>query len=241
VKSRWVLHARGSVQRKYKETHPSGTTKTVRPISFSPMFFAASEDSLEGELYRLVIEAGRFADRNGFAAVWVPERHFTHFGAPIQTQPCCTPRWRGRLDLYVCGRAASSLHYTIRFVSLRNGRWWTTFRAGRVEVSFAAGWNPTDFALSPEKYGDRHGELFHAIEVIKQLLRGESIEVRNGKGELEQIRSYPTPVQRDMPVWVTAAGNPDVFARAGAIGRKPPDSFAGSGHRNRRQKDRPLP
>src|SRR4029079_11852031 len=69
-----------------------------------------------------------------------------------------------------------------------------------------------------EKYGDRHGELFRAIEVIKQLLRGESIEVRNGKGELEQIRSYQTPGQRDMPVWVTAAGNPDVFARAGAIG-----------------------
>ncbi|HET6893581.1 MAG TPA: beta-ketoacyl synthase N-terminal-like domain-containing protein, partial [Pyrinomonadaceae bacterium] len=49
-------------------------------LKFGLMFFAASEDALVGDKYRLVVEAARFADEHGFSSVWVPERHFTKFG-----------------------------------------------------------------------------------------------------------------------------------------------------------------
>jgi alkanesulfonate monooxygenase SsuD/methylene tetrahydromethanopterin reductase-like flavin-dependent oxidoreductase (luciferase family) len=47
-------------------------------MQFSIFFFGA--DSSQPERYRLLFDAARFADSSGFAAVWVPERHFTRFG-----------------------------------------------------------------------------------------------------------------------------------------------------------------
>jgi hypothetical protein len=45
------------------------------------MFFAATQNPMDGDKYRLVLEAARFADRHGFASVWVQERHFTDMGS----------------------------------------------------------------------------------------------------------------------------------------------------------------
>ena len=52
---------------------------STRPISFSLFYFAAGEDAA-ADGYRLLLEGARFADRNGFEAVWTPERHFHAFG-----------------------------------------------------------------------------------------------------------------------------------------------------------------
>src|SRR5262249_45971244 len=51
----------------------------ARPVTFSLFYFAAGEDTAS-DGYRLLLESARFADRNGFEAVWTPERHFHAFG-----------------------------------------------------------------------------------------------------------------------------------------------------------------
>src|SRR5262245_46623046 len=58
-----------------------GTVTTVRPqlqkkVDFSIFFFSADGNASEDQRYRLLLESARFADGNGFAAVWTPERHF---------------------------------------------------------------------------------------------------------------------------------------------------------------------
>src|SRR5690606_38951972 len=50
-----------------------------RPVSFSLFYFAAG-GAQASEGYRLLLEGARFADANGFEAVWTPERHFHAFG-----------------------------------------------------------------------------------------------------------------------------------------------------------------
>ena len=67
------------------------------------------------------------------------------------------------------------------------------------------------FALAPERYANRHEEVVAGIETVKKLWRGEAISVRAGDGSEIQVRTYPTPVQREVGVWVTAAGNPRTF------------------------------
>src|SRR5258708_11832568 len=49
-------------------------------IQFGIMFFAASEATLERDKYRLVLEAAKFSDQNGFSSIWLPERHFATLG-----------------------------------------------------------------------------------------------------------------------------------------------------------------
>ena len=94
----------------------------------------------------------------------------------------------------------------------------STISTGRVGMSFGSGWNPDGFALTPQQYADRHDALFRGIEDVRRLWRGETIEARNGTGDAVRIRTYPSPVQRELPLWVTAASSPRTFERAGAIG-----------------------
>ena len=47
-------------------------------VDFSLFYFSADQGSEQP--YRLLMEGARYADQNGFAAVWTPERHFHEFG-----------------------------------------------------------------------------------------------------------------------------------------------------------------
>ena len=187
-------------------------------MKFGLMFFAASEDSLAGDKYRLVVESARFADEHGFSSVWVPERHFTSFGG-LYPNPAvlhaalamCT-----RTIRLNAGSVVAPLHNPIRIAE----EWSVVdnLSHGRVGLSFASGWNPDDFVFFPDRYATRHDQMFDAIRTVQRLWRGESIAATSGVGQPCVVRVLPRPVQPELPVWVTAAGNPQTFERAGAAG-----------------------
>jgi natural product biosynthesis luciferase-like monooxygenase protein len=89
---------------------------------------------------------------------------------------------------------------------------------GRVGISFASGWQPNDFVLQPEHYADRHDTMFRGIEIVRRLWRGETVRFPGPDQKEVEIRTLPRPVQEELPVWVTVAGNPETFRRAGAGG-----------------------
>ena len=187
-------------------------------MQFGLMFFASSEEALIGEKYRLVIESARFADQRGFSSLWVPERHFTKFGC-LYPNPAvlhaALARETKNLRLQA-GSVVVPIHNPIRIAE----EWAVVdnLSGGRVGISFAPGWNPDDFALCPEKYQDRHKQMFSGIEIVQKLWQGKSIQVTNGNGKQIDVRVYPTPVQKELPVWLTAAGNPQTFIQAGELG-----------------------
>ncbi len=86
-------------------------------------------------------------------------------------------------------------------------------------ISFAPGWQPNDFVLRPEAFQKRKDLMFEQIEMVRRLWRGEALPFVNPTGETIDVRILPRPVQKELPVWVTIAGNPESFvaaARAGA-------------------------
>jgi phthiocerol/phenolphthiocerol synthesis type-I polyketide synthase D len=89
---------------------------------------------------------------------------------------------------------------------------------GRVELSFAPGWNADDFALAPDRYDRRHDVMYDGIRTVQRLWAGEEIEATSGNGRPIRVRTYPTPVQPRLATWVTAAGSPQSFEAAGRIG-----------------------
>jgi natural product biosynthesis luciferase-like monooxygenase protein len=181
------------------------------------MFFNGTE-RVGGDSYRGLIESARFADAHGFSSVWLPERHFTEFGALYPnpaTLQAALARETKRLRL-MAGSAVLPLHHLLRLVE----EWSVVdnLSGGRAGMSFASGWNPADFALAPEAYSERQDALFAGIAEARRLWRGERMRVKGGDGVEVDVRIYPTPVQRELPLWVTAAGNPRTFERAGEIG-----------------------
>ena len=186
-------------------------------MKFGLMFFASTEDALAGDKYRLVIESAKFGDRNGFSCVWVPERHFTRFGS-LYPNPAvlhaALAMTTERIRLHA-GSVVAPLHNPIRIAEE-----WSivdNLSHGRIGISFASGWNPDDFAFFPERYGNRHQEMYKSIRTIQRIWRGEPLLVTSGNGKETEITIYPTPLQKELPIWITAAGNPRTYISAGEM------------------------
>jgi natural product biosynthesis luciferase-like monooxygenase protein len=182
------------------------------------MFFGGGESEHAREKYRLVIECSRFADQRGFAAIWLPERHFTRLGC-LYPNPSVLHAALARETRRVRLRAGSvvlPLHHPARVAE----EWAVVdnLSDGRVEISFAPGWNPEDFVLAPDGYENRHEAMYKAIETVERLWSGQPIRLQSGDGSWVEVRTSPRPIQARLPKWVTAAANPATFRRAGQIG-----------------------
>lgn len=190
-----------------------------KPMDFSLFFFASGEGGDESaDKYRLLLDASRFGDEHGFAAVWTPERHFHAFGG-LYPNPSVASAAIAAIteNLQIrAGSCVSPLHSPIRIAE----EWAVVdnLSRGRVGISFAAGWQPDDFVLMPENFAERKAIMFRQIEEVQELWRGGSVRYTNGKGKEIEVRTLPRPVQESLPVWITAAGSPDTFRMAGEHG-----------------------
>jgi natural product biosynthesis luciferase-like monooxygenase protein len=188
-----------------------------RPLAFSLMYFA-SEDSTARDKYRLLLEGAKFADAHGFEAVWTPERHFHAFGG-LYPNPSVTSAALAAVTQRIALRAGSvvmPLHHPARVAE----EWALVdnLSNGRVGVSFASGWQPRDFVLAPDAFADARRRMVDGIDQVRRLWRGEAISYPGPKGESHEVRTLPRPIQPELPVWLTAAGSPETFEKAGEIG-----------------------
>jgi natural product biosynthesis luciferase-like monooxygenase protein len=60
--------------------------------------------------------------------------------------------------------------------------------------------------------------MYEGIGIVEQLWSGQCIERSDGAGRTVRLRTYPTPVQKRLVKWITAAGSARSFQQAGAIG-----------------------
>ena len=196
-----------------------GVAAARRPVDFSLFYFSSNESEHDQHKYRLLMEGARFADENGFVAIWTPERHFHAFGG-LFPNPAITSAAVAAITKNVgirAGSVVSPLHS-----SLRIAEEWSivdNLSNGRAGISFAPGWQPNDFVLQPDAFHKRKDIMFEQIEAVRRLWRGEALPFVNGTGETVNVRVLPRPIQKELPIWVTIAGNPESFvaaARAGA-------------------------
>jgi natural product biosynthesis luciferase-like monooxygenase protein len=203
--------------------HPEQRATALRAERAAPapafsLFYFADDDERSGDRYRLLLEGARFADDHGFLAVWTPERHFHAFGG-LYPNPAVTGAAIAAATRRVGIRAGSvvlPLHHPLRVAEE-----WSlvdNLSGGRVGVSFASGWNANDFVLAPARYAGRREAMLEGIAQVRALWRGEPARLPNGDGTPIDVRIRPRPVQRELPVWLTAAGNPDTFRQAGELG-----------------------
>jgi natural product biosynthesis luciferase-like monooxygenase protein len=187
-------------------------------MPFSIIFFSGHEDMFPEYKYKLVVEGARFADQNGFTAIWTPERHFHSFGG-LYPSPAVLSAGLAmvteRLQIR-SGSVVMPLHNPIRVAED-----WSVvdnLSRGRIGISFASGFHPNDFTFDPETYPTRRDVMFERIETLRRLWRGEKIKVRGGAGNEIDVEIFPRPVQPELPIWITCSNNPQTFELTGAIG-----------------------
>ncbi len=198
-------------------------TVVKRPVAFS-LFYFSSDEKLDApgaqatQKYQMLLDGAAFADRNGFEAVWTPERHFHDFGGLYPNPSVISAAIAARTENVQirAGSCVSPLHHPVRIAED-----WSVvdnLSNGRVGISFAAGWQPNDFVIQPQSFADRKSLMFEQIEEVRALWRGEARTYDGPTGDPVEVQTLPRPVQKDLPVWITAAGNPETFRMAGEGG-----------------------
>ncbi|NQZ11390.1 MAG: LLM class flavin-dependent oxidoreductase, partial [Algicola sp.] len=195
-------------------------------LEFSMFYFASDQTGCDDK-YFLLREGATFADNNGFSAVWVPERHFHNFGGQF-ANPAIAAAAVSVLTKNIEIRSGSCvlpLHNIIRVAEE-----WSmvdNLSNGRVAMAVASGWHFNDFVLAPDNFENRHQILKDSIQTLRKLWAGEKVTFVNGKGTDSEIQIHPKPIRRELPLWVTAAANPETFRYAGSIGANVLTHFLG--------------
>lgn len=195
---------------------PTPADAPVRPApDFSVYFFGDyPAGSGAADPYELIVDTARFADRHGFHALWIPERHFHSFGGVFPNPvvlAAALARETSRIRLHA-GSVVLPLHDPIRVAE----DWSMVDRlsGGRVGIGCAPGWHAGDFVLAPEHFGTHRDVMYRHLDQVRRLWRGEAVERRSGTGEPVEIRTLPRPVQAMPPMFVAVVGNPESYQRA---------------------------
>ncbi|HYL97391.1 MAG TPA: MupA/Atu3671 family FMN-dependent luciferase-like monooxygenase [Blastocatellia bacterium] len=204
-------HPRTAPSQKESRTGPS-------QMKFGIYFFSDDGSSCESDKYSLLLECAKFADRNEFCAVWTPERHFQKFGG-LYPNPSVLGAALAVITERIAIRAGSvalPLHHPVRVAEE-----WSivdNLSRGRVAISFASGWHPDDFIFAPSSYETRKEVMYEGIEKIQRLWAGEAVAFDGIAGQTNTVHIFPKPIQTSLPVWITTAGTPATWIKAGEIG-----------------------
>lgn len=186
--------------------------------SFSLFYFPSQNAEQSADGYRLLIEGAKLADHAGFEAVWTPERHFHGFGG-LYPNPAVSSAAVAAVTERVQIRAGSCvlpLHHPIRVAE--DWAMIDNLSGGRAGLSIASGWQPHDFVLAPDRFADRKAKMLEAIDVLRRLWAGERVAFPGPGGKPTEIAILPRPLQKTIPLWLTAAANPETYRLAGELG-----------------------
>lgn len=203
---------------KRRKDAPRVSKGTSDDLSFSLMFFSSRGIGRDTGKYEIFLKCAEIADRGSFEAIWIPERHFHEFGGlfpnpAVLASALSVATHRVRIR---AGSVVLPLHEPLRIVE----EWSVVdnLSGGRVDLAFAVGWNPNDYALAPERYDERVRHTFEGIDEIKKLWRGEPARRKNGLGEAVVVNPFPTPVQKELNIWLTCTSGKERFEEAGRLG-----------------------
>jgi len=222
-----------TVPRGHESNRPDNTP-SGRPMAFSLFFFSADGATNQPDKYRLLLESARFADKHGLAAVWTPERHFQGFGG-LYPNPSLLAAALAMVTDRVQIRAGSlvlPLHHPARVAE----EWAVVdnLSRGRAGISFGSGWHPQDFLLAPESYASRREFTLRHIQTIRDLWAGKKVRFSDPDGSEYEVAVLPRPIQAEIPIWISIAGNPQSWIEAGQLGAnvlttfvsQPPDELS---------------
>ncbi|WP_103334282.1 MupA/Atu3671 family FMN-dependent luciferase-like monooxygenase [Pseudotabrizicola formosa] len=196
----------------------SGRIRSEKNIYFS-LYYWGNDDGAGASKYQLLLDGARFADAHGFVAVWTPERHFHAFGGPYPN-PSVTGAAVAAVTRNIGVRAGSCvvpLHHPARIAE----EWAVidNLTNGKAGMAIASGWQPEDFVLRPENTPPNNKlAMYAAADQVRRLWRGEAVDFPKADGTMVPVVTQPRPVSRELPLWVTTAGNPATWREAGEMG-----------------------
>ncbi|MEJ0000652.1 MAG: MupA/Atu3671 family FMN-dependent luciferase-like monooxygenase [Verrucomicrobiota bacterium] len=190
---------------------------STKPVQFSLYFFGNYAAEYSAGKYGLLLDATKFADANGFTAIWLPERHFHSVGgfSPNSSVLAGALALETKQIQLRGGSVVLPLHHPVRVAE----EWAVVdnLSQGRTGISIASGWHPNDFVFAPENFEKRREINITNLQIIRRLWRGESMELPIPGGGKHTVKLFPQPMQKELPFWFTCI-HKESYAEAGRQG-----------------------
>lgn len=205
-------------QRLRERLHAKEDTSKRTAPRWSLFFFGTGHGRETREQYRMMLECARFADRNGFEALWVPERHFDPFGAPYPSPAVLASALATateRLQIRA-GSVVLPLHDPIRVAE----DWAVVdnISGGRTGMALASGWHANDFVFQPANYDKRKEILVDYLATVRELFAGGQVQRTDGAGKEISLRTFPNPVAGSLPMWITSSSSEQTWRTGAELG-----------------------
>lgn len=186
-------------------------------MDFSFYFFSANDQAPYRDRYNFILEAARYADRNGFYSIWTPERHFQEFGGSFPNPSVLSAALAvvtEKLEIRA-GSVAFPLHHPVRVVE----EWSLVDQLsnGRVGLCIATGWHRGDFVLNPHAYAERRKIAFEGVQIIRQLWSGKAVDFSGVEAQTVTVRTFPRPAREHLPIWLVHTQNPQTWLKAAEL------------------------
>ncbi|UTH76429.1 MupA/Atu3671 family FMN-dependent luciferase-like monooxygenase [Chromobacterium sp. IIBBL 290-4] len=199
--------------------HQKPSEAHSRRMAFSLLFFSdVRQDIGAAEKYRFTRDLTLFGDREGFSAVYFPERHFHEFGAIYPNSAVMAAHLIPQTTSIRFRTAGISLplHHPAEIVE-----WWAmndVLSGGRVDLGFGSGWNKQDFIFAPNNFDNRRSVMLERLEQVRRLWAGEKLTFIGPGGTPVEVATYPRPLQKHLNIWILVAKSEEAFIEAGRDG-----------------------
>jgi len=209
--------------------------KKEKQTAFSLFFFSADGSTAANDKYQLVLDCAKTADELDFKAIWTPERHFAAFGG-LYPNPSVLSAAIAMVTKRLHIRAGSVVMPLQN--PIRVAEEWSVvdnLSNGRVGIACASGWHTNDFSLAPGNFENKKEVMIEHLKTVQQLWGGQSIQRKNGSGELMDLKTFPRPIQKELPIWL-ACHSEETFVLAGKLGANVVTNLFGEQLKNITQK-----
>ena len=157
-------------------------------------------------LYREILDQIVWGENNGFDDVCLSEHHFIEDGyLPSLLPAAAAIAARTRRIRIASGVLLMPFHNPVRLaediavVDVISG--------GRLEVGVGAGYKLEEFERFGIPFDERGPRTNQALGVVRRLLDGETVTLKNAYFDLNEVKITPAPIQRPHPpIWLGGRG-----------------------------------
>jgi alkanesulfonate monooxygenase SsuD/methylene tetrahydromethanopterin reductase-like flavin-dependent oxidoreductase (luciferase family) len=160
-----------------------------------------------------------FAERNGFAGIWIAEHHLSTFGlvgAPSVWAATIAAR-TSRIRIGY-GIAVLPLHHPLRLAE--EIRWLDHLSGGRIDVGTGPGFSAYEFAALGVALEERHARFEESLEIIRRALTERELSYDGRFWSFPAVTLEPPPFTMPHPPFYRAVSSIET-ARLAASQRLP--------------------